>query len=108
MSDEPTIPLRRYRYNGSDYIPEVDNVRLDSQIGRVWIVMQRRRWFTLSEISYFTGDPQASISAQLRHLRKRRFGEHTVDKRPRGRRESGLWEYRLIPNRPEPEQGDLF
>ena len=41
------------------------------------------------------GDPEASASAQLRHLRKPRFGSHTVEKRNRGAREFGLWEYRL-------------
>lgn len=41
------------------------------------------------------GDPAASVSAQLRHLRKPRFGGFVVEKRPRGDRERGLWEYRL-------------
>ncbi|KKL56177.1 hypothetical protein LCGC14_2247980, partial [marine sediment metagenome] len=36
---------------------------------------------TLCEIEDLTGDPPASISAQLRHLRKERFGAHTVERR---------------------------
>lgn len=36
--------------------------------------------------------PENSISAQLRHLRKLRFGSFQVDKRHKG---NGLWEYRV-------------
>ena len=42
-----------------------------------------------------TDDPHASISAQLRHLRKEKFGSYNIEKRPRGDRSNGLWEYRL-------------
>jgi len=52
-------------------------------------------WRTLSEIGEATGDPVASVSAQLRHLRKRRFGAYIVDKRSRGDRALGLFEYRV-------------
>jgi hypothetical protein len=62
-------------------------------------------WRTLSEINEGTksernplGDPPASISAQLRHFRKKRFGSHLVDKRRRGDDAGGLWEYRLVVN----------
>ena len=58
--------------------------------------MRDQSWRTLAEIEEETGDPQSSISAQLRHLRKRRFGEHDVDKRRRVSEKScGTWEYRL-------------
>lgn len=107
MSGAP-IPIRRQRYDGSDYVPELDNVRLDSQIGRIWALMLDGRWRTLDEIARRTGDPHASISAQLRHLRKPRFGEHTVEKRSRGDRRRGLFEYRLEVNQPEPQQASLF
>jgi hypothetical protein len=90
------LSLGELRFNGSDYKPEVDNPRLVSQLDRIVSVMQDRRWRTLSEIEKLTGDPQASISAQLRHLRKPRFGSHTVNKRPRGDRERGLFEYQLV------------
>jgi len=35
---------------------------------------------TLAAIAKETGDPEASISAQLRHLRKEKHGSHSVDK----------------------------
>jgi len=82
------------RFNGSDYVPERDDERLGSQINRVWFAMCDRRWRTLKEISQLTGDPEASISAQLRHLRKPRFGGHCVEKEYVG---NGLFKYRLTP-----------
>jgi DNA-binding transcriptional regulator GbsR (MarR family) len=72
------------------------------------MLMRDGRWRTLDEIARSTGDPHASISAQLRHLRKARFGEHTVDKRARGDRRQGLFEYRVQVNLPEPMQASLF
>ena len=54
-------------------------------------------WRTLKEVADNTGDPEASVSAQLRHLRKKRFGSFVLEKRPRGNRSNGLFEYRLLP-----------
>lgn len=87
-----------FRFNGSDYDRQHDDVRLTGQILRVFSFMQDSSWATLDEIARSTGDPHASISAQLRHLRKERFGSHIVEKRSRGERINGLYEYRLIPN----------
>lgn len=84
------------RFDGPAYAPEHDQKRLTGQLWRVYRDLSRGGWFTLSEIAAATGDPQASISAQIRHLRKPRFGGHTIEKRPRGERSRGLWEYRLI------------
>lgn len=59
-------------------------------------------WLTLDELAMLTHYPPASISAQLRHLRKREFGGYEVEKRQRlsGRVLHGedfgtVWEYRL-------------
>ena len=99
MSDKPAqldIDFETARFNGSDYVPTLDNKRLTGQILRVFDCMKDGAWRTLSEIEEITGDPQASISAQMRHLRKERFGSHTVEKRNRGERTHGLFEYKLI------------
>jgi hypothetical protein len=88
------------RFDGSDYDPKIDDVRLSGQLLRVFNLMCDRSWRTLDEIADATGDPPASISAQLRHLRKKRFGRHTVDKRSRGDRADGLFEYQLTVNKP--------
>ena len=74
---------------------EHDNVRLADQMLRVYQCLVVGDWLTLAEIRERTGDPEASISAQIRHLRKERFGFHTIAKRRRGGETSGLWEYRL-------------
>ena len=59
-------------------------------------------WLTLSELSRLTGYGEASVSAQLRHLRKPQYGSFVVVKRLRAAAgvvcnvELGpIWEYRL-------------
>ncbi len=63
---------------------------------------QCETWLTLDELSKLTHYPPASISAQLRHLRKPEFGGYAVEKRQRaaGRILRGedfgtVWEYQL-------------
>jgi len=83
------------RFDGDDYDPVHDDVRLTGQIMRVFDTMKDGVYRTLKEISAITKDPEASISAQLRHLRKPRFGSHLIEKRSRGERRHGLYEYKL-------------
>ncbi len=85
------------RFDGSVYDPARDDGRLRRQLGRVYALMRDGRWRTLFEIAEATGDPQTSISAQLRHLRKPRFGGHDVQKRRRTAL-GGTYEYRLVPD----------
>jgi hypothetical protein len=93
MTDQPS--MFEPHFNGSDYVPERDYDRLKGQLGRVFNAVRSGEWLTLDEIHRQTGDPHASISAQLRHLRKPRFGGWIVEKRLRGE-SLGLWEYRLL------------
>lgn len=97
------------RFNGSDYVPQRDDARLGAQLARVWDCMADGEWHTLNDIAFATGAPEASVSAQLRHLRKDRFGAHTVEKVHIAR---GLYRYRLTPNLTppcaEPHQQVLF
>jgi hypothetical protein len=93
---ETTVRRPAPHFNGPAYEPAHDHARLTGQILRVWDLMRDGQWRTLQEIADRTGDPPASISAQLRHLRKERFGLHTVERRSRGDRASGLWEYRVL------------
>ena len=83
------------RFDGADYQPERDNPRLTSQITRIFSLMRDGQWRTLPAIAEATKCPEASVSAQLRHLRKERFGKHTVERQYIN---SGLYEYRLIVN----------
>lgn len=84
-----------FRFDGSDYDRDRDDARLTGQLLRIWEVVQDQQWRTLSEIAKLTGDPEASVSAQLRHLRKPRFGSHTVEKMYI---DKGLYKYRVIPS----------
>lgn len=93
----PAVPVALHmRFDGADYEPMNDQARLSGQLLRVFDLMKDGRWRTLPEIATATTDPAASISAQLRHLRKERFGGHTVNKRHRGTVKAGLWEYQLL------------
>ncbi len=89
-NDPFTLPLR---FDGADYRPKRDDGRLTGQILRVWEVMKDYQWHTLRNIAGRTGDPEASVSAQLRHLRKPRFGAHNIERRYDG---DGLYSYRLV------------
>jgi len=82
------------RFDGPEYQPERDQKRLSGQCLRIFDLMGDGIWRTLAEIEAGTGAPQPSVSAQLRHLRKERFGGHTVNRRCLGQ---GLFEYQLIP-----------
>ena len=63
---------------------------------------QCETWLTLDELAKLTHYPPASISAQLRHLRKPEFGGYDVEKQPRaagkvlrGEDFGTVWEYQL-------------
>jgi len=84
----PTSP----RFDGDDYDPARDDARLRPQLDRICAVMKTGRWRTLVEIAELTGAPPASVSAQLRHLRKPRFGGFLVEKRYL---RDGLYTYRV-------------
>ena len=63
---------------------------------------QCETWLTLDELAKLTRYPPASISAQLRHLRKPENGGYLVEKRPRaapkvlrGEDFGTVWEYQL-------------
>lgn len=83
--------------DGDTYSRDADYERLTGQSKRVYDLMADGQWRTLAEISSFLHDPEASISARLRDLRKPKFGEHTVNRRHRGPKEDGLYEYQLVP-----------
>jgi hypothetical protein len=93
---QPSLFSQSPRFDGPSFDPQFDQDRLTKQIGRVFDVMSRGQWMTLRELAAATGDPEASCSAQLRHLRKPRFGSYVIERRHRGDRQAGLYEYRLV------------
>jgi len=80
---QTTLNFENATFNGSDYVPDRDNKRLGHQLEKIYNLMQDGVFRSLYEISIITGEPPASISAQLRHLRKVRFGGHTINKKYR-------------------------
>jgi len=84
-------------FYGPAFDPALDEERLNDQILRVYRCMNDSLWRTLGEISESTGAPEASVSAQLRNLRKVEYGSFVVERRRRGLATTGLWEYQLRP-----------
>lgn len=83
-------------YGGKTFDPALDEERLNEQTIRIYRLMNDSLWRTLAEIAEETKDPEASISARLRDLRKEDFGGFVVNRRRR-KAGSGLWEYQLQP-----------
>jgi hypothetical protein len=71
-----------------------DFERLAEQTRGIFNLMKDGVWRTLEEIEAETGYPQDGVAAQLRHLKKLRFGGHALEKRRRPY--GGTWEYRLM------------
>jgi hypothetical protein len=80
-------------FDGADYDPKLDKERLTGQIRRVYDAMKDGRWRTVEQIVDMTGDPANSVQAQLRNLRKERFGSYLVERRRVTA--SGLYEFRV-------------
>lgn len=81
------------RFDGSDYVQERDSKRLSTQLGQIEYFMEDKGYLSLQEISDATGHPHASVSAQLRNLRKERFGSRVIDKKYVA---NGLYQYKLV------------
>jgi hypothetical protein len=79
-------------FDGQTYQHGFDFVRLKGQMLRVYSIVKDGKWRTLRQISEECGDPEASVSARLRDLRKDRFGAYEVE---RMRSENGLHLYRV-------------
>jgi hypothetical protein len=81
---------------GPAYDEKRDGSRVRHQQERIRdFMLAANSWKTLVEIHAALDYPEASISAQLRHLRKRQFGGYIVAKRRRSGK--GTWEYRVLP-----------
>lgn len=87
---------RLFDFDGDTYDHRYDRVRLNRQLTKVYLVVSDGEWRTLGRIAEESSQPEASVSARLRDLRKKRFGNHTVERRRLG--DTGLWQYRFLPN----------
>ena len=79
-------------FNGDDYVEERDYKRLKTQLEVIKEYMEGAGFKTLDEIAKDTGYRSASISAQLRNLRKEKFGNRNVSRNHLG---NGLYSYKL-------------
>ena len=95
VPEDYRTPLSNADFGGESYDAERDGERLHKQLRAVRDLMIDGRWRSLSDIEWGllgASYPQASISARLRDLRKRKYGSYTVERRYAG---DGLWEYRV-------------
>jgi hypothetical protein len=83
-------------HDGEAFDRALDGKRLNAQTQKVFDLMKDGQWRTLAAISEATGAPEASVSARLRDLKKRKFGGFRVERRRVGEGRSGLWEYRVL------------
>ena len=81
-------------FDGHDYVHSRDSKRLGTQLEQIRDFMEGKDYLTLQEISESTGHPHASVSAQLRNLRKDRFGSRVIDRKHIS---NGLYSYKLMP-----------
>lgn len=86
---DPILPR-----DGETYDHAKDGKRLHKQHNRVLALMSDQQWRSLAAIASCTHDPEASISARLRDLRKPKFGGWTIERRRGGW--GGTFEYRLV------------
>lgn len=86
-------------FDGETFDEARDGARLNRQAQAVFDVMGDGHWRTLATLATLTNEPEASVSARLRDLRKEKFGSYVVERRYV---ENGLWEYRVLP--PEPKE----
>lgn len=93
-----TLTLEGKR-DGKTYDDSRDRARLNRQALAVYDVMKDGHWRTLGQIADLTDEPEASISARLRDLRKPRFGGFVVDRMYLC---DGIWQYRVL--KPEPKE----
>lgn len=80
FTNKPKAP----HFDGPDYVPKNDQKRLTNQLASIRDYMIGHGQFrTLQEIADTLQFPENSVSANLRHLRKARFGAFTVNRRKR-------------------------
>lgn len=92
IGDSADGTKKNYIFDGP-LLTEEDHKRLSRVLDKVRDLMVDGEWRTLGEIHMAIAcSCEASISARLRDLRKKKFGGHRVDRRSR---DHGLWEYRM-------------
>src|ERR1700722_14253310 len=113
MEMQQTQPQQMTTQESQVHTRKISLQENETQLAAIREVMMRALcgdvWLTLGEIAEATEFGEASISAQLRHLRKACHGRYRVEKRRRrtavavtesflaGRNGTVIWEYRVLP-----------
>lgn len=98
MSGQPDLFTHAPTFDSGVELTVADHRRLTGQLERVFAVMSDGKWHTVAGVrariayQHEVIEPETSISAQLRNLRKAKFGGHTVERR----RVDTHYEYRLV------------
>lgn len=79
-------------FDGDDYNAERDKQRLSGQLLDIFNIVKDGNWYSVTDIEELTGYKGTSISAQLRNLRKTRFGGYDIERRHIS---DGFYQYRL-------------
>ena len=82
-------------FDGAVYNSTRDRERLTGQLHSIFMLMSDGNYRTVNEIHEQLGYPHASISAQLRNLKKPKFGGHGLEKK-RVFEDSALWTFKII------------
>lgn len=101
-TDEEIVPRMP---RPKDYQSGQDHTRLARQHRDIKTLMLDGVWRTVKEISEKLSYPETSVSAQIRHLRRPKFGSWTVNRRRR--LNSAVSEYQLKEKKVELAK-DLF
>jgi hypothetical protein len=96
MTPLPLFDLQP-RFDSGVTLTTSDHVRLGNQLARVLAVLGDGRWYSvpaLRKAIYATWrieDPEPSLSAQIRNLKKSKHGGHQIERRRNG----NTYEFRL-------------
>lgn len=94
--NQPSLLHLPVRFDSGVELTAADYERLTKQIDRVHAVLALGQWMTVEQIKirirdwFSVTDPENSISAQCRNLRKQKFGGYQIERR----RVGNVYEYR--------------
>jgi transcriptional antiterminator len=81
-------------FDGDDYDSDRDKERLTKQRDKIRMYMEGRNYLTVKEVAEVLNYPENSVSAQMRNLRKEKFGGRIVHREYFG---NGLYKFKLMP-----------
>ena len=87
--------LQPVKFQGSDYAEEFDYGRLSGALRRVYDAMKCGQWQTTFETAERASvKNHETVTRMRRHIKN--MDGHSIEKRRRGNKEDGLFEYRII------------